>query len=139
MEDDTAVESDAPTVRLEAWTGPIDPDDPDANFKTDVAAYSLADPLLTIRNVASNLDLPVGAVARYVLAKWTSGGAEALLELGPTTIERMRAIVAEAEADGTDEARLAAYASLSQMLAWLGHGLDDPEGTYPTGGADPTT
>lgn len=126
---------EVPSVRLESWTGPWDDHDPDANFKADVATYSLADPLATIGNVAANVGIPVGALARYVLAKWASGGAEALLELGPSTVDRMRGIVATAEDADTDEARLAAYAELSALLAWLGHGIDDPEGTYPDGGA----
>ena len=117
------------------WAGPVEPDDPDVNFKADVAAYSQADPLFTVANLARNLDLPVGAVVRYVLAKWASGGSEGLMELGPSTVERMRAVVAEAEDAGTDEARLAAYAQLLTMVSWLGHGLDDPESTYPHGGA----
>ncbi len=125
-----------PVVHLAPWTGPWDADDPDANFKADVATYSLADPLSTIGNVADNLGIPVGALARYVLAKWASGGAEGLLELGPSTVERMRDLVVAAEEAGTDEARLEAYASLQAMVGWLAHGVDSPETTYPTGGAD---
>ncbi len=128
-------DGDEPVVRLERWTGPWPDDDPDANFKADVATYALADPLATVRRLSGNLDLPVGAVARYVLAKWATGGAEGLLELGPSTVHRMRELVAEAEAAGTDAARLDAYAALAPMVGWLATGLDDPEATYPSGGA----
>ena len=124
-------DGDVPVVRLEPFTGPWPDDDPDANFKADLAAYGLADPLMTIRNLAANIDVPVGAVVRYVLAKWASGGAEGLLELGPSTVRRMQDLVADAEATGTDAARLAAYEQLAAMVGWLGHGLDDPEATYP--------
>ena len=93
-----------------------------------------ADPLATIRRLCANLDLPVGAVVRYVLAKWATGGSEAMLELGPSTVQRMRAVVAEAEESGTDAARLAAYDQLAFIVGWLGHAVDDPDGTYPTGG-----
>ena len=133
-EDDPA----APTVRLTAWSGPWPGDDPDANFKADVAAYSQLDPLATVRRLSTNLDIPVGAVVRYVLAKWATGGSEGLLELGPSTVERMRAAVDDAEQAGTDDARLAAYEQLAAMIGWLAHGLDDPDGTYPAGGADAT-
>ena len=126
---------DAPVVRLVRYDGTWPANDPDANFRADVAAYSRADPLATIERLAGTLDLPVGAVVRYVLAKWATGGSEALLELGPSTVQRMRDVVAEAEAAGTDQARLAAYEQLAVMVGWLGHGLDDPEGTYPRGGA----
>jgi hypothetical protein len=128
---------DQPVVRLERFTGPWPDDDPDANFKADLAAYTLTDPLQTIRALADNIDVPVGAVVRYVLAKWASGGAEGLLELGPSTVERMRDAVATAEAAATDEARLAAYEQLAAMVGWLNHGLDEPDSTYPQGGEAP--
>ena len=103
-------------MRLVRYDGTWPADDPDANFRADVAAYSRADPLATIERLAGTLDLPVGAVVRYVLAKWATGGSEALLELGPSTVQRMRDVVAEAEAAGTDEARLA------RLRAARGHG-----------------
>lgn len=124
-----------PVVRLEPYTGTWPDDDPDANFRADVAVYSRADPLATLRRMGGALDLPVGALARYVLAKWATGGSEALLELGPSTVERMRDCVAAAEEAGTDAARLQAYDQLRAMVGWMAHGLDDPAGTYPDGGA----
>lgn len=139
MSDESIVEdTDEPVIRLVRSIPPWPEDDPDANFRADVAAYGQVDPLATIRRLCANLDLPVGAVARYVLAKWATGGSEAMLELGPSTVERMREAVARAEAADTDDARLDAYDQLRTMLEWLGHGLDDPEGTYPTGGAERT-
>ncbi|MBW3621767.1 MAG: hypothetical protein KY461_16100 [Actinobacteria bacterium] len=129
-------DGDVPVVRLERWSGTVASGDPDANFKREVAGYSQQDPVATVATLAANLDLPVGAVVRYVLARWASGGSEALLELGPSTVERMLASVEEAEAAGTDEARLAAYDTLAQMVRWVAHGLDSPETAYPEGGAD---
>lgn len=120
-----------PLVRLLVWDGPWPEDDPDANLKVDVAAYGRTDPIATLSALARNLDIPIGALVRYVLARWASGGSEGLLELGPSTVERMRSEVERAEADGDDDARLRAYHVLRQQLTWLGHGLDDPEGTYP--------
>jgi hypothetical protein len=108
-----------PVVRLERWDGPWDDDDPDANFKAEVALYANVDPLTTVTNLAGALGLPVGSVVRYVLARWASEGSAGLLELGPRTIERLNAVCDEAEAAGTDDARLAAYDQLRQMLAWL--------------------
>ena len=124
-----------PVVRLLAWDGPWEADDPDANLKVDIVAYRHADPMLTLTGLARSIDVPVGALVRYVLARWASGGSEGLLELGPSTVERMRAEVEQAEAAGTDDARLAAYEVLRQQLVWLDHGLSDPERTYPAGGA----
>jgi ADP-ribose pyrophosphatase YjhB (NUDIX family) len=128
---------DGQVVRLEPWTGPVDPDDPDANLKHDVAAYSLADPLATLERLGTAVDLPVGALARYVLARWTTGGSEALLELGPSTVERMATVVAEGRAGGGAADRAAAFDVLAQMVDWVRAGLDDPAGTYPAGGAGP--
>src|SRR5436190_6087534 len=110
---------EADVVRLEAWTGPWAEDDPDANFKADVAVYALVDPLSTIRNLSTSLDVPVGALCRYVLAKWATGGSGGLLELGPTAVNRLAEVCDRAEEQGTDEARLAAYDQLRQMFSWL--------------------
>lgn len=118
--------SDDAVVVLEAWTGPWAPDDPDANFKAEVALYAKLDPMRTIAALASNLNLPVGAVVRYVLAKWATEGSGGLLELGPHMVTRLNQVCESAEAVGTDEARLAAYHQLTQMLAWLALPLRDP-------------
>lgn len=136
MQDDSVLEEgDEPVVRLVRSVPSWPDDDPDANFRADVATYAQAEPLATVQRLCAALDLPVGAVVRSILAKWATGGSEALLELGPSTVDRMRTVVTEAEAAGTDEARLRAYEQLRVMVGWLGHGLDDPEGTYPDGGA----
>src|SRR5579859_1713594 len=115
---------EAPVVRLEPWAGPWPDDDPDANFKADVALYSLTDPLATIERLSENVGVPVGALCRYVLAKWASGGSGGLLELGPTMVRRLSAVCDDAGAAGTDAARLAAYEQLCAMIAWLRIPLD---------------
>ena len=56
------------TVSLVRWSGPWDSDDPDANFKEEVAAYGLLEPLDTITQLSESLDIPVGALVRYVIA-----------------------------------------------------------------------
>ncbi|HEX7522522.1 MAG TPA: DUF6027 family protein [Acidimicrobiia bacterium] len=117
---------DEPTVRLERWNGPWAPDDPDANFKAEIALYSRVDPIGTIRGLSENIDVPVGALCRYVLARWATGGSGGLLELGPTMVHRLSAVCEAAEAQGTGEARLAAYAALRDMVSWLRLPLDDP-------------
>jgi hypothetical protein len=108
-----------PAVRLERWSGPWPSDDPDANFKADVALYSLTDPLATLRGLSGRTGVPVGALARYVLARWATGAGEGVLELGPSTVTRMWEACERAEAEGDDAARLRAYAQLCGMLAWL--------------------
>jgi len=110
---------DAQTVHLSGWSGPWPADDPDANFKADVALYALVGPLTTIRNLGDAIDVPVGALCHYVLAKWATAGSGGLLELGPTMTRRLAAVCDEADAVDTDEARLAAYAQLRDMLTWL--------------------
>ena len=111
-------DADAPVIRLERWTGPWPDDDPDANFKSEVALYALTDPLETLEMLSTNLGIPVGALVRYVLARWASGGADAVLELGPSTVTRMWQACEDAEQAGTDDARLAAFRQLHQMLSW---------------------
>jgi hypothetical protein len=115
------------TITLEGWRGPWPDDDKDANLKADIALYAPLDPLRTVRGLAQSIDVPVGAIVHYVLARWASEGASGLLELGPTMSRRLQQVCAEADATGTDEARLAAYDKLRQMISWLNYPLEHPE------------
>jgi hypothetical protein len=117
----------SPAFELVRWVGPWAEDDPDANFKADVALYTMLDPLTTLETLSRSTGIPVGALARYVLARWASAGSESLLSAGPSIIERMWATVSDAEAAGTTEARLAAYDVVRQMVAWLRAPLDTPQ------------
>jgi hypothetical protein len=113
------VSDPVPVVELVRYDGPWAPDDPDANFKQDVALYSKLEPLDTLRALSANVDIPVGALVRYVLGRWASAGSESLLAVGPSVVERMWTACESAEAAGTDDARMAAYEQLRQMLSWL--------------------
>ena len=115
-----------PVVQLIQWNGPWPDDDPHANFKDDVAAYRLVDPLETLEGASTSIGVPVGALARYVLAKWATGGSEGMLHTGGTTIERMHRLCEDAESAGTDTARLDAYTQLRQLISWLRVPFDDP-------------
>ena len=119
-------------VTLEPWRGPWSPDDPDANFKADVALYAGVDPMETIRGLSAAMGIPAGAIARYVLARYATGGTAGLLEVGPSMVHRLWQPVAAAERAGTDAARLAAYDQLRQMLSWLRQPLlEDGESHSP--------
>jgi hypothetical protein len=115
------------TITLEGWRGPWPDDDKDSNLKADIALYAHVDPLRTVRGLSDSIDVPVGAIVHYVLARWASEGASGLLELGPTMSRRLLAVCTDAETDGTDDARLAAYNQLRQMISWLNYPLDHPE------------
>lgn len=117
-----------PVVRLVRWDGPWPDDDPDANFKADIAAFSLLDPLETLRGLEENLHIPIGALARAILARWASEGSSALLELGPSMVERLWAVTQEADQAATDEERLEIYRRLAGMISWLRFPLTDPDG-----------
>jgi hypothetical protein len=121
------VKQAAKSVELVPWDGPWSAEDPDANFKADVALYAHVDPMRTIGNLAAALSIPEGAIVWYVLAKWASAGSGGLLELGPSMVHRLWGSIERAEADGSDEARLAAYEELRQMLSWLRLPLSDPD------------
>jgi hypothetical protein len=116
-----------PTVTLIAWDGPWPADDPDANFKADIALYSQVDGLTTLTNLGNNIGVPVGALVRYVLGKFATAGSSAALELGQSATMRLAGFVDEAEAAGTDEARLAAYQSLRSYVSWLRLPFDQPD------------
>ena len=122
--------SDDTLISVEGWTGAWDDDDPDANFKADIAAYAHLDPLSTLTNLGDAIDVPVGSLVHYVLAKWATEGSGGLLELGPRMARRLREPFDAAEAAGTDDARLEAYDTVRQIVEWLNIPLDRPE-VYP--------
>ena len=111
-------------VELEPYTGPWSPDDPDANFKSQVAEYSRNDPIPTLETLSRNTGIPVGALARYILVRWEAEGSEALLAMGPRLVERLWQVVADADAQGSDAAKLEAFDTLRQMISWLRAPLD---------------
>jgi hypothetical protein len=121
------MDEDVRSVALVKWTGPWSEDDPDANFKAEVAMYAPTDPMRTIENLARAMDMPEGAIVRYVLARWASAGSGGLLELGPSMIDRLWEPIQRAETADTDEARATAYEQLRQMLSWLRLPLIDPD------------
>lgn len=106
-------------MNLYPYTDTWPDDDPHANFKADVAAYTVADPLPTLENLSKATGVPMPCVVRYVLVKYAASGADALLTIPPIVVQQMADQVAKAEAAGTDAARLAAYAALRQMISWL--------------------
>jgi hypothetical protein len=98
-------------------------DDPHANFKAEVAGYTSADPLPTLTNLSHGTGIPVECLIRYVLVKYAASGAEALLAMRPVVLRQMEDhVAAAAEREGSDEARLRAYAALKSMIAWLALG-----------------
>ena len=115
------------SILLEPYEGSWPPDDRDAGFRRMVAEYSRIDPLPTLEVLSRNKRIPVGALARFVLARYCTSGSDALLEMGPRVVRQMDGVVREAEAVNTDEARLKAYAALKAIVYWLQVPLDDPE------------
>jgi len=98
--------------------------DPHANFKAEVANYTVVDPLPTLENLSQATGIPTPCLIRYVLVKWAASGADALLTLPPIVLTQMQQQVQQAEAVGTDAARLRAYEALRQIIDWLQVGLE---------------
>lgn len=120
--------SRVPEVCLERFDGTWSEDDPFAGLKAEVVAYGRLDPLETLRGLSEASGIPVGALVRYVLARWATGGSEAVLELGVSGVDHLARTIAEAEAAGTDEARLRAYEVVRGVVSWLRAGVDGPAG-----------
>ena len=99
-------------------------DDPHANFKADVALYTVADPLPTLENLSLATGIPVACLVRYVLVKYAASGADALLTMTPIVLQQMEQHIEKAEVADTDAARLEAYAALRQMVTWLKIGAE---------------
>lgn len=114
-------------VVLEKFFWEDDPSDKDANFKRDVVLYTQEDPMSTVSRLSRNLNIPEGAIIRYVLCKWAASGSDALLETGPDMVNKMSDIFEQAEQDDTPEARLEAYQSLRKIVSWLRVPLDDSD------------
>jgi hypothetical protein len=119
-------EPEAECLRLVRWDGPAG-DDTYAGLRADVAAYAHLDPLATLRVLSAASGLPLGALVHYVLARWAAGGNEALLELGVSGVDHLVRLLADAEAVGTEEARLAAYEGVREVVGWLRAGREGPE------------
>jgi hypothetical protein len=105
-----------PTVDIEGWTGPWPEDDRDAGFKERVAESARLDPLATLTKLSRATGIPVGGLVHHILAEWASAGSRALLELGPSEVEQLLAIV---DGDATDAAKIQA---LLGRLSWLKSG-----------------
>ena len=110
-------------MQLYPYTDSWEEDDPQANFKADVALYTVADPLPTLEGLSQYTGIPVPCLIRYVLVKYAASNADALLAMGPLVIHQMEQHIATAEAEGTDQARLKAYDALRQIVSWLGVGM----------------
>ena len=109
-------------IELQRYTDAWSPADRDANFKAEVACYTAADPLPTLQNLSRGTGIPLGCLARYILVKWAASGSEAMMSIGPIVLRQMQDQIDAAETTGTDEARLAAYAALRQIIGWLALG-----------------
>jgi hypothetical protein len=107
-------------VTLRAYRDSWPSDDPHANFKAEVACYTSADPLPTIENLSKGTGIPVECLIRYVLVKYAASGSEALMAMDPIVFRQMREHVTRAEEEGSDAAKLKAYAALKAIVEWLG-------------------
>ncbi len=115
------------TLVLEAYEGSWPDDDPDAGFRSMVREYSRLDPLVTLETLSRNKNIPLGALVKFILARYSASGSEALMEMGPIVVRQMADIVEQAEDKATDRARLEAYAALKAIVSWLQVPVSDPD------------
>lgn len=115
----------APTIRLDRWVGSWAADDPYAQLKVDVVTYGHLDPVATLATLSDGSGIPLGALVRYGLARWASGGSESLLELGVSGVDHLARTIRDAEEADSDDARLAAYEVVREVVGWLRAGLGD--------------
>ena len=114
-------------IALGIYKGPWRKDDKDANFKQEVAQYCRIDPMSTLDRLSQSLNIPVGALVRYILVKWASAGSAALLDMGPLIVRQMGDVVRRTELVGSDKSRLEAYNRLAQIISWLQVPLDSSD------------
>lgn len=112
-------------MELYPYTASWEENDPHANFKADVALYTVVDPIPTIEGLSRHTGIPIPCLIRYVLVKYSASNADALLAMGPLVVHQMEQLIATAEAEGSNEARLKAYDALRQIISWLRVGLGE--------------
>ena len=112
-------------MQLYPYTESWEEHDPHANFKADVAHYTVVDPMPTIEGLSRATGIPIPCLIRYILVKYAASNADALLAIGPLVLRQMEQQVASAEADGSDPARLKAYEALRQIVSWLRAGMGE--------------
>ncbi|MDA1257772.1 MAG: DUF6027 family protein [Chloroflexi bacterium] len=117
----------ADQLELVRYTDSWPDDDPDAGFRSMVSEFSGIDPMPTLETLGRNKQIPVGALARFILARYAASGSEALMEIGPRVVRQMDEIVQKAESEDSDAARLEAYQSLKGVIGWLNIPLTDPD------------
>jgi hypothetical protein len=111
-------------MELYAYTDTWDENDPHANFKADVAHYTVIDPLPTLEGLSAATGIPVPCLVRYVLVKYAASGADAMLAMGPLVLHQMEGLVAKAEEAGTEAAKVEAYEALKGIVKWLRAGME---------------
>ena len=140
--DPSLVEAGAePLLRLVRWQpeptpGSSNPSG-DEGYRQAVAGSALVDPVATLVAASTNLGIPVGALARHVLAEWASAGSSALLTAGPDVVAQLVEAARAVDEAPQGYARDEAWNALRGRIEWLAHGLENPESTYPDGGAGP--
>lgn len=112
-------------MQLYPFTDSWEEDDPHANFKADVAQYTILDPMPTIEGLSQNTGIPAACLIRYILVKYASSNADALLAMGPLVIHQMEQLIADAEVEDSDQARLKAYEAFRQIVSWLRAGMGE--------------
>ncbi len=112
-------------MELYPYTESWDETDPHANFKADVAHYTIVDPIPTLEGLCRATGVPVPCLARYVLVKYAASGADAMLAMGPLVLRQMQDHIDSAEMADTAEARLKAYDALRQIVSWLQAGMQE--------------
>ncbi len=110
-------------MELQPYTDTWEPTDRHANFKAEVAQYTVLDPLPTLEGLSAATGVPVPCLARYVLVKYAVSNAEALLAMGPLVLHQMEQHIERAETAATEAARLEAYDALKKIVSWLRAGM----------------
>ena len=115
-------------IILETYRFTPNPDDPDNTFRCDVAFYSGIDPMPTIEGMSGQFEIPSGAIAKYVLAKWATSGSDGLLEIGPGVVRQMARLAREAELEMNETKKAQAYQRIGKIISWLEAGLPKDDG-----------
>ena len=120
------MDSDSRIV-LEKFNWDVDATDKDANFKNDVALYTMSDPMPAIDRISRNLSIPVGSIVKYILCKWTMSGSDALIEVGPDMVNKMTEIFMSVDGANSVGKTILEGESCKSFLPGIEYGWEDLE------------
>ncbi len=103
------------SVHYDRYSDEWDPRDLNANFKSEVRAYTIQDPMPSLARMSVVTDIPMTCLIRYVLCKYFATFSDLKLAMPPLLVSQMVGIVKKAD-EGDDQDCADAYLKLREII-----------------------